>query len=267
MLKGIEEAAWENNFDLLIFTSSRPLKSNARKFQLVGEHNVDGLILFTNTLSKKDLRKLYKKNLPMVLLHQTPPNDLEIPCVSFENKNGARILVDHLIEVHNYKHIAFLAGPKGHEDSYWRELGYRESLEAHGINFDPELIAIGGFDAEIAAESVQHWLKEGKEIDAIFSGDDEAASGALSALHKNSIRTPEDMAVVGFDDVHFSRHLNPPLTTIRAPIENAGYVGVSQLIQLIQGENPTKLVLLPTELVVRESCGCKGNNDVRKNSE
>lgn len=258
MLKGMEEAAWENRFEILIYTSREPLISGLRNFhRAVGEHNTDGMVLFTNTLDEAELRNFYEKKFPLVLLHQTPPKDMNIPCITFENKGGAQKLIDHLIEIHGYTRIGFLAGPKGHEDSWWRERGYRESLQAHGISVDPELISVGGFDAEQAAAAVEKWIVEGVEIEAIFAGDDEAASGVIGILHKLGKKIPSEIAVVGFDDVHVSRHLTPPLTTIRAPIEEAGFQGVTRLIQLINGDEPEGLVLLPTELIVRESCGCQ----------
>src|SRR6185295_2401299 len=120
------------------------------------------------------------------------------------------------------------------EDSYWREMGYRESLAAHGLPFDPALIALGGFHQEQAQASVKNWLAQGLEIDAIFSGDDEAGIGALAALQQAGKRVPEEIALVGFDDIDVSRYLFPALTTVRAPIEQAGWEAARQLAQLIR---------------------------------
>jgi DNA-binding LacI/PurR family transcriptional regulator len=183
---------------------------------------------------------------------------LNIPYVTIENKAGAWKLVNHLIEVHTYRRIAFLRGPENHEDSYWRELGYREALESHGIPFDPALVATGGFHKEIARFAMEQWLRQGIEIDAIFAGDDEAATGVIAALQKAGMRVPEDIAVVGFDDVHLANYLMPPLTTVRAPIEQTGREAVRQLVSLLRTGEADPLVLLSTELVIRRSCGCGG---------
>ena len=91
---------------------------------------------------------------------------------------------------------------------------------------------------------------------AVFCGDDESALGVIVALREAGLRIPEDLAVVGFDDIPLSRHLTPPLTTVRAPIEAAGVVAARQLANLIQGEIAPPLTLLPTELMIRRSCGC-----------
>jgi DNA-binding LacI/PurR family transcriptional regulator len=95
------------------------------------------------------------------------------------------------------------------------------------------------------------------EIDAIFAADDESASGAMMALGDAGKRIPEDIAVVGFDDTLLASHLTPPLTTVHAPIEQAGRQAVNQLIQLIEGKATEPLTLLETNLVIRQSCGCR----------
>lgn len=256
MLRGVEAGARESGLSLLIYSTEAANGSNLTKPYPLGEHNTDGLLVFTNNLPDAELVRLYQMRFPVVLLHRSPPPGLDIPCVTIENKPGAYALVEHLIEVHGCRRIAFLAGPEGHEDSYWREMGYREALAVHDIPFDPTLIAVGGFDDREAQDAVNHWLMEGVEFDAIFAGDDEAAVGALTVLNRAGKRVPQDVALVGFDDTFFSRYLNPPLTTVRAPIEQVGQEGVQQLVRLIRAGRADRLVLLPTQLVIRRSCGC-----------
>ena len=257
LLRGIEAVVREAGYDLLISTQGQ---SNGRREarRPLGEHNTDGLLVFTNYLDETELTHLGRMGFPVVLLYRSAPAALAIPCVTFENKDGSRRLVDHLIEAHGFRRIAFLAGPEDNEDSYWRETGYRESLAAHGLPFDPTLVAVGGFDYQEAQAPVEHWLSEGIEMDAIFAGDDESATGVIEVIRRAGKRVPEDVAVVGFDDVPLSRHLNPPLTTVRAPIEMTGREAARQLVNLIRTGRADPLVLLPTELIVRNSCGCHG---------
>ena len=257
LLRGIEAGTRESGFDLLIYTTQDRGDPAGAPRRPLGEHNTDGLLVFTDSLDEAELVRLHDIGFPMVLLHQTPPDGLDIPCVTFENKAGARRLVDHLIDVHGYRRVAFLRGPAEHEDSYWREMGYREALEAHGLSFDPALVGYGGFDQAEAQVTIERWLGEGLVLDAIFAGDDEAASGVITALHRAGKRVPEDVAVVGFDDSPIARRLTPlPLTTVHAPIERAGYEAACQLARLIRTGQAEPLVLLPTELVIRRSCGC-----------
>ncbi len=253
MLRGIEHAAQEAGYDLLVYSTQG---SGSRSRRPLGEHNTDGLLVFADSLDEADLVRFYEVGLPMVLLHQSPPNSLDIPCVTFENKSGARKLVDHLIEVHDCRRIVYLAGPPEHEDSYWRESGYRESLSEHGLPFDPDLVLMGGFSELEAMAATKQLLARGADFDAIFAGDDDSAIGAITALQEAGKQVPGDIAVAGFDDISVARRFTPPLTTVHAPIETAGYEAVQQLLQLINIGHATPLTLLPTELVIRQSCGC-----------
>ena len=253
MLKGIEAGAHEAGYDLLIHSTQKEGPSR----RPLGEHNTDGLLIFTDSLDHRELHRLYALNFPMVLLHQTPPDSLDIPVITIENKEGAAMLVQHLIELHGRRRLVFLRGPDGHQDSFWRERGYREALEAHKLEFDPALLASGGFDEEEAFLTVEQMLAGGLQFDAIVAGDDDSAIGAMRALKAAGRSIPDDVAVVGFDDVPFARYLSPALTTVRAPIEEVGREAVRQLARLMSGEPAQALTLMRTELIIRESCGCR----------
>jgi DNA-binding LacI/PurR family transcriptional regulator len=253
LLKGVEAETRAAGYELLIH-STQGVHPNQRK--PLGEHNTDGLLVFTSSLELSELRRLHNLNFPVVLMHQTPPVELNIPVITIENKDGAVMLVNHLIDKHSRRRIVYMQGPEEHEDSQWRERGYCESLETHNIPFDPALVVVGGFDEEQAFTSIQKMLADGIEFDAVFAGDDDASIGVYRALKMSNRVIPDDVAVVGFDDVQFSRYISPALTTIRAPIEEVGREAVRQLIRLLNGEQTQSLVLMRTELVIRESCGC-----------
>ncbi|MEW6716448.1 MAG: LacI family DNA-binding transcriptional regulator [Chloroflexota bacterium] len=256
MMRGIEAGAAEAGFDLLVHTTNVP-RPEGTPHRPLGEHNTDGLIVFTDSLDTKELTRLHRIGFPLVLLHQPSPESLDIPTITVENKSGTEKLISHLIEVHGKRQIAFLRGPDTHMDSTWRERGYLQALKTHNLSFDPTLMAYGGFNEQIAFAAAKQLMGEGVMFDAIFTGDDESAVGVLSALRQANKRVPEDVAVVGFDDVPFSSYLTPPLTTVRVPIEQVGSEAVHQLICLIRGGQVDLEVLLPTELVIRQSCGCQ----------
>jgi DNA-binding LacI/PurR family transcriptional regulator len=256
LLLGIEAETRQAGYHLLIETTATQNTTQSH-LRGLGEHNTDGLVIFTESLEDQELLRLHRNGFPMVLLHQTPPDGTDIPVISIENKSSAQKLVEHLIETHNRFRIAFLRGEEGHEDSLWREKGYRAALNRHNIPFDPSLVAHGGFHPDEARDAVVEMIKEGVAFDAIFTGDDDAATGVLAALHAAGKRVPQDVAVVGFDDAPFSRHLTPSLTTVRAPTEEVGRTAVRELLKIIQAEEPDPLTLLPTELVIRASCGCQ----------
>jgi LacI family transcriptional regulator len=255
MLRGIEAGTREYGFDLLIHCTHTPDEPDTRVNYPLGEHNSDGIIIFNESLATNEIDRLYQMQFPIVLLHHSPPPGLDIPHVDFENKAGARKLVDYLIDERGYQRIAFLRGPDGSEDSYWREMGYKESLTAHNIEFDPDLVVTGGFNEYQGLVAVSQLLKQAKPFEAIFAADDDSAIGALAGLKDAGLRVPEDVALVGFDDIRPSHYLTPPLTTVRAPIEAAGREAVRQLINLIQTGKAERETLLPTELIIRRSCG------------
>ena len=256
LLKGIEAATSEAGYDLLISCVRQPLHQ-ARTLPLLGPHNSDGVLIFADSLDDKGLADYCDTNFPTVLIHRKSPEALKIPCVTVENKAASKKIVDHLIEVHCCRRIVFLRGPQGQEDSLWRESGYLQALEAHNILVDPLLITLGEFDRVVARSSIQKLIKDGIEFDAVFSGDDEAAVGVMNALLAGGKRIPEDVAVVGFDDQRMAPFLTPPLTTVRAPTEEVGHEAARQLLQIIQAPGSlSDTTLLPTELVIRRSCGC-----------
>lgn len=123
LLRGIEAGAREHGYGLLIHSTQDGTGPADPPHRPLGEHNTDGLLVFTDSLTDVELARLYRIGFPVVLLYRSPPDGLPVPSVAFENRAGARALVDHLIEVHGRRRIAFLRGPAGHKDSSWREAG------------------------------------------------------------------------------------------------------------------------------------------------
>jgi DNA-binding LacI/PurR family transcriptional regulator len=256
VLRGVERGVMEGGYDLLIHSTFTDTRQDSPYHRVLGEHNTDGLIVFSDSLDNRELTRLSEMKFPAVLLHRSSPDRLEIPSVTVENKNGAKKIVEHLIQVHSRCRIVYLRGPEKHEDSYWREIGYRQALDEAGIPFDPALIGIGNFDNHDAQDAIEAMLVDGVEFDAVFAGDDEAASGVLRALRFAGLSVPDQVSVVGFDDSNLAQHLIPALTTVDAQVEQAGYTAAKQLIQLIKRGETNNITLLPTKMVLRRSCGC-----------
>ncbi len=257
LLHGIEDVTSENGFDLLISSTRRPEHRKGLRTP-IGPHNTDGMLIFADSLDIQGLARLHLGKFPITLIHRSPPESLDIPCVTVENKAASRKIVEHLITVHGRRRILFLRGPQEQEDSHWRESGYRQALATCGIEIDPSLLARGDFERNVARASIQRLIASGVEFDAVFAGDDEAAVGVLAALHEAGIRVPEQVGVAGFDDQRMAPYLIPSLTTVRAPTEEVGREAARQLIRLIRGLPADPLILLPTEIIIRNSCGCGG---------
>ncbi len=256
LLTGIEEAVREAGLNLLITTTGG---QNGRDElpPSVGPHNTDGMLVFADTLSETGITSCYDSGFPIVLVHQTPPPGMEIPSVTVENQSASCHLVTHFIHAHGRKRIVFLRGPRENQDSQRRESGYRKALEQHQVPFDPQLVIAGDFDRHVAFTSIRNLVADDVQFDAIFAGTDEAAVGALAALREAGRAVPDQVAVAGFDDQRLSADLTPPLTTVRAPTEQVAREAVRLLMRLVRGQRAELLTVLPTELVLRKSCGCE----------
>jgi LacI family transcriptional regulator len=256
MLDGVESAVRENGYNLIVATYlANPDSEDNRP--PIGPHNTDGMIIFADSLLDKQLRQLYKKNFPVVLVHRTAPDGLPIPYVTVENKNSTTRLIDHLVDVHGKRHILFMHGPAHQEDSYFRELGYKAALEKHNLVFDEQLVLDGGFEQDIAYQTLKQFLAGSHpEFDAVFAGNDDAAYGSIAALKEAGFRVPEDIAVVGFDDQKLSPIMTPSLTTVRSPTYEVGHTAGEHIFSILQGAPVDRDTLLPTDIIFRRSCGC-----------
>jgi DNA-binding LacI/PurR family transcriptional regulator len=256
LLNGVEAVVRKKGYNLIIATYHASSRNEMPP--PIGPHNTDGLLVFSDGLVDEDLARLNSIGFPMVLVHRTPPPALPIPSVTVENVEITKKLVEHLIQVHNKRHILFLRGPIHQEDSARRQSGYQSALQANKIPFDENLILNGDFERDIAYQVMNKFLDNGTRVDfdAVFTGDDDAAIGVLQSLQHHGLDVPNDIAVVGFDDLGFAPFLNPPLTTVRAPTEAVGRIATERLFGLLENQPSDEVVILPTEIIFRRSCGC-----------
>ena len=259
MLRGIESAIRRSEYHLLVHASLRSGDNDPWQRHPIGAHNADGMLLFVNSSDDEEILRNYRRDFPMVLLFFKGPKGTDIPYVSFDNAGGIHQIVEHLVSVHGRRRIVYLRGPVGNQDSEERELAYRLALAQLGLPYDAALVARGDYSEQGGQAAVEQLLATGVPFDAVFAGDDEAATGVIAALRAAGRSIPEDIAVVGFDDLTFAAHLNPPLSTVRAPIERAGSLAARMLLAILHGEEVPPASPLPVELVIRRSCGCQAS--------
>jgi DNA-binding LacI/PurR family transcriptional regulator len=252
VVAGAEEAAYAEGFSLLIATPGHLSRGG---HPALVPSNTDGLLMVGVQLKAKHF-SFYHNGYPIISLYQPAPRALHIPLITVENKKGAFKIVEHLVREHGMTRIAFLRGPKGNYDSRWREVGYRQALKQYGIPVDENLIGDGGFTYPGARGTVLGWLAEGHLPQAIFAGNDDAALDVIMTLYSVGLHVPQDVAVVGFDDSYMAPNMVPPLTTVRAPGLEVGREAARQLLRMIHNGESSPLTLIPTELVIRNSCGC-----------
>ena len=228
-------------------------------FDLVNAQNVDGLIVagvLGHYIGAEKLHEFCRRysDIPIVSLEVPLPG---IPSVLLDFYHGMQEVLAHLIEVHGYRRIAFIRSPQESVTGEERYRAYTDSLAEYNIPFDPELVAPGTFFAPSGAAAVKLLLDERKlQFEAIVAANDYMALDAMQALQTRGIRVPEDVAIVGFDDQKEARVVTPPLSTAQLRERELGQKAVEVLLDILKGEEVPEQIMLPTRLVVRQSCAC-----------
>jgi sigma-B regulation protein RsbU (phosphoserine phosphatase) len=269
VLRGAMDAARDHGARLLCFVGgvlgAPPGEGGERNgvFDLAGPKSVDALIVMSgvigNRLGPEGLMAFCERYRPLPMCSiAVELGDMSSVCI--DNESGMRVAIEHLIRTHDMKRIAFVRGPAANAEAERRFGVYKDVLEKGGIPFVPDLVTMGDFEPSGGREAVRSLLGDGKppahELDAIVAANDATALGVLDELASRGIRVPEQLAVVGFDDIEESRFANPSLTTVRQPLYEQGRDAVRIVLeQLRDGARPERVVRR-TELVTRRSCGC-----------
>lgn len=246
VIRGIDLAARERGYHVLLSGSHADREEMRAVVQAV-RGLVDGLIVMSPDLDANALIEELPRGLPVVLLNSKTEARASI---TIDNAAGAREVVKHLASL-GHRRIAFLSGPAHNADAEQRRRGFRSGARAHGIE---ALEVEGNFTEDSGYEAIGKVLAAAERPTAVFAANDSMAIGALSALRDANIRVPEQMALVGFDDIPIARFLDPPLTTVKVPIAELGRRGLQILLENSETPHPSRL---ETSLVVRRSCGAK----------
>ena len=190
----------------------------------------------------------------MASLALGPPN---VPCLTLDEEPGMRQGLDHLLMRHGCRRIAFIRGPSVNAEAERRYAIYRAVLTEQGLPIDPALICQGNFEKSSGEAAVELLVDERRvPFDALVACNDYMALGAMEALDERGLQVPSDVAVIGFDDIEEARFSTPPLTTIRQPLYQQGEAALDLVLAQLEGRQVALRASAPTELVVRQSCGC-----------
>jgi LacI family transcriptional regulator len=256
LLQGITRAARHYGY-YVIFRPIEPGEVDDRYVELARGRHSDGLILSGPRSDDTDLLDLHREGFPLVLHGQLPGTD--IPSVDVDNVRGATAAVDHLLTLGHRRIGMVTNAPLTYVSSRQRLKGYRQALERAELPIDEALVQCGNFDEESGYAAVQALLAVKPAPTALFVASDMVAMGALRALHDRGERVPDDMAVVGFDDITAARFIIPALTTFHVPTFGLGWSAADLLVRIIEGDRPKDIqVRLDTELMIRESCRASG---------
>jgi LacI family transcriptional regulator len=257
-LQGVTASLHQRGY-LLVLQMAEDVPSHEAYARLLREQQVDGLILSGPRSDDPLLIELAEERFPLILHGQLA--DSTLPCVDVDNKAGAYQAVTHLIGL-GHRRIGFVSNaPLSYSGAQDRFAGYKQALAEYDIPLDRELVRTAAFLPETGRAAMEELLALPQRPTAVFVASDVVATGAMAAIQSAGLRIPEDMAVVGFDDIFLAAHVQPPLTTIRVPAYGLGWTAAQVLISLIEGDEDVASVMLETELVVRESCGASRSTD------
>jgi DNA-binding LacI/PurR family transcriptional regulator len=254
VLNGLAQAAGALGYRTL-FEPIPPDTQSGAYTRLIQEQHVDGIVLSGPRLDDEELLRIHAEGAPIVLLGQLP--NTGIPFVDVDNVGGATLATQHLIS-HGHRRIGLITNaPLIYTASADRLAGYRRTLEVAGLAYDEMLVRFGDFSPHGGEIAMTDLLEHRPRPTAVFVASDTVALGALQALRRHNLRVPEDLAVVGFDDIPMVEFLDPPLTTVRLPAYGLGWDAANKLIGLITGDRKSvdEDILLETRLVIRQSCG------------
>lgn len=253
LIRGIQEVTVLNHYQLIACSDYGGDQSTANRF--LRERMVDAAIVMANDIPSETLVQVADKDFPIMVLDRKLNHDY-IYNVLIDNEGGAQMAVRHLIQ-NGYKRIAYLCGNVNSYDNSKRFAGYKKVLADCGIAFDKDLVIKGDFTERGGYQGMLEYLSGNSAPEAVFAGNDEMAIGALRALHELKLRVPEDVALVGFDDIQLASYVKPPLTTIRRPMYELGTLATHILFSAIRGDPVDTSVTLSTKLIVRESSGAR----------
>jgi LacI family transcriptional regulator len=250
-LQGVTASLHRRGY-LLMLQLAEDVPSHEAYLRLIREQQVDGLILSGPSSEDPLLLQLAEERFPLILHGQL--NGHNMPTVDVDNRAGAYQAVSHLIS-HGHRRIGFISNaPLSYSGTQERFAGYKLSLAEHGIAEHADLIRTAEFLPEAGRAAMERLLTLTERPTAVFAASDVVALGAMSAIHAAGYVIPDDVAVVGFDDIFLAAHTYPPLTTVRVPVYGLGWTAAEILIALIEGDEVSS-VTLETELVIRVSCG------------
>ncbi|MBC8061141.1 MAG: LacI family DNA-binding transcriptional regulator [Clostridiaceae bacterium] len=253
IVRGGEDVSNIYDYNIILCNTDLDQAKEIEYIRVLKEKMVDGVIYMSNSLEPEIISLLHNQQIPTVLV-ETRDKNHTFPSVTIDNKKAAFDAVSYLIKKGDKKIAYFGYAPEFINASADRYLGYKDALEKNGIPYDDKLVKFGGLRAKAGYETMLELIKEAK-FDGVFCSSDEAAMGVINALRENNIKVPEDVDVIGFDNIYVSSIFYPKLTTIEQPMYDMGSVGMRMLIKII---NKKKLeeehIVLDHVLIERDSC-------------
>jgi len=248
---GVEQTANDHGYSVFLADSNADPVREKKVVQSLAERRVDGIIVTSSRVGALYLPLLREMQVPIVLVNDQYPGAF-VHSVMITNFDGMRAAAEHLIGLGHHR-IAYLGDQLGYQSDVERLAGYQSALDAAGIEAAPELVVRGDGKAEAAMDAMEKLLSLAQPPTAVCCYNDMSALGAMRQIRAHGLGLPDDVSVVGFDDLFFASYLQPPLTTVRQPMRRMGKLAMESLFALMSGAESVEQIKVDAELIVRES--------------
>jgi LacI family transcriptional regulator len=248
LYRGLERVLSEHRLHLIMASGRRRHEVEWEVVNSLLGRGLDLLFLWPEALSQEELRWAAAQGPKVVILGQEVPG---LPCVALDHAHGGYLATRYLLQAGHLR-IAHVAGPQGMQDAVSRLAGYQRALAERGLEVDPELVAYGNFRESGGYRAARELLSRGRPFSALFAANDQMAIGVAAALEEAGLRVPQDVSLMGYDDIIMARYVRPALTTIRQPLEEVGKAAALRALQALgyAAGTPQELAL---EVIERSS--------------
>lgn len=251
--RGVEDIANKRGYHVILCNTDNDLNKEVAYMAMLEEKMVDGIILTASSHHTDQSMDLSKIHVPVITVDRDIKGSKIKGKIIVDNKSGAEEAVRYMLDK-GYRRILHLAGPITSEPSRERYEGYKKAHDGLGMARFEELFIPGFYTSEWGYEGIRDAIKAGINFDSVFCGNDLIALGAMKALKEEGHKIPEDIGIVGFDDIYMTTMIEPRLTTVHQPNYQMGYKAAQMLIDFIEENEVEKQVeILKTELIIRES--------------
>ncbi len=251
VVDGIEDACNHHGYSVFLANSNADPDRETKVVHSFSERRVEGIVVTSSRVGALYLPLLSEMRIPIVLVNNQHPGEF-VNSVLIENVKASADVTNHLIQL-GHKRIAYLGDRYGYQSDTERFAGYRQAMERAGLPFVPELVVHGDGKCEGAGPAIDVLLHRNTRPSAIVCYNDMTAFAAIRQLHALGLCVPEDVSVVGFDDLFIATYMEPPLTTLKQPRRLMGKLAMESLLRLISGESTESPIRVPAELVIRAS--------------
>lgn len=260
IIRGIDAELAAHQYDLMLYTTHRRKIKESAYVATIARGMADGLLLLLPTNAREYMETLQQQQFPHVLIDYQHVDNALTSTVQSTNFQGAYEATHYLINLGHWR-IAYIIGSQEMHCSLDRLAGYRAALADAGLPEDPDLIYAGDFFRPPGYAAANHFLSLEEPPTAIFAANDASAFGVMDGVQQHALRVPEDISVIGFDDILEAGHVHPGLTTVRQPLEAMGRTAAQLLLKRLNNPDlPGERVEMATELVIRESCASVSQN-------